>query len=154
MTVGVGTSMVTARFGVVSGQTIVRVTGAVLTAINVTPVTATVPRGTGQQFTATGSYADGTTLDITESVGWVGGQRHGGVGLQHRRQQGPGHRAGRGHHGPPGDAGNGGGPRAPDGAAVTVTALTVAPDFVSLAVGREGPAHRTPPPFSTAANAT
>jgi len=41
-----------------------------LTSINVTPVNATMPTGTTQQFTATGTYSDGGTQNLTGQVTW------------------------------------------------------------------------------------
>lgn len=41
-----------------------------LTGITVTPATATLPKGTSQQFTATGTYSDGSTADVTGAVTW------------------------------------------------------------------------------------
>ncbi|MGD0020211.1 MAG: putative Ig domain-containing protein [Candidatus Limnocylindrales bacterium] len=42
-----------------------------LTAIAVTPATPTIATGTPQQFTATGTYSDATTADLTSSVTWA-----------------------------------------------------------------------------------
>lgn len=39
----------------------------------VTPVNAVVPVGATQQYTATGTYADGTTVDLTSQVAWMAG---------------------------------------------------------------------------------
>jgi probable HAF family extracellular repeat protein len=41
-----------------------------LTGITVTPATPTIPKGAAQRFTATGTYSDGTTADLTGSVSW------------------------------------------------------------------------------------
>lgn len=41
-----------------------------LSSIGVAPATASIPRGTTQQFTANGSYSDGSTRDLTASVTW------------------------------------------------------------------------------------
>src|SRR5262249_38519621 len=46
-------------------------TGVSLNSIPVTPTPASVPRGLTQQFTATGSYSDGSTKDLTGSVTWT-----------------------------------------------------------------------------------
>jgi hypothetical protein len=76
MALAPGTSIVSAHLGMVTASTAVTVTSAMLTSINVQPVAATVPRGTSQSFTATASYADGTTADVTTSVVWsVGDER-------------------------------------------------------------------------------
>ncbi len=42
-----------------------------LTSIAVTPASPTIPNGTSQQFTATGTYSDSSTADITSSVTWA-----------------------------------------------------------------------------------
>ena len=41
-----------------------------LASISVTPPSATITQGQNQQFTATGTYSDSTTQDITSSVTW------------------------------------------------------------------------------------
>jgi phage tail sheath protein FI len=68
---GAGSSVVTATFGAVSGQTTVTVTGAVVQAITVTPVNAPwLQTGQTQQYTATGLFSDGTTQDLSNSATW------------------------------------------------------------------------------------
>ena len=42
-----------------------------LTALSVSPVNGTITVGATQQFTATGSYSDGTTQDLTGQVTWT-----------------------------------------------------------------------------------
>jgi 6-phosphogluconolactonase (cycloisomerase 2 family) len=42
-----------------------------LSSISVTPASASVVAGLSLQFTATGSYSDGTTKDLTASVNWT-----------------------------------------------------------------------------------
>jgi hypothetical protein len=44
---------------------------SMLESINVTPVSGFIGKGMTQQFTATGSYSDFTTLDLTNSVTWT-----------------------------------------------------------------------------------
>jgi Bacterial Ig-like domain (group 2) len=41
-----------------------------LTALAITPATASVPQGVAQQFTASGTFSDGTTQDVTKTVAW------------------------------------------------------------------------------------
>jgi probable HAF family extracellular repeat protein len=41
-----------------------------LTSIAVTPAAPTIPKGASRQFTATGTYSDGSTADLTGSVTW------------------------------------------------------------------------------------
>ena len=62
---------VTAASGSVSGQTQLTVSSAILTAISVTPASASTPLGTNEQFTATGTFTDGTTQNLSSSVSWV-----------------------------------------------------------------------------------
>lgn len=68
-----GTAILTATFAGVSGTAVVTVTDATLVAIGITPPAAVIARGTTQQFTATGTYSDGTTQDITTAVVWSAG---------------------------------------------------------------------------------
>ncbi len=71
-----GSTILTASFAGVSGTALVTVTDATLVAIGITPPAAVIARGTTQQFTATGTYSDGTTQDITTAVVWsVGSDR-------------------------------------------------------------------------------
>lgn len=46
-------------------------TAAVLQSLNVTPLTATVKRGFTEQYTATGTYSDGSSTPITSGVTWA-----------------------------------------------------------------------------------
>ncbi|MGB0894603.1 MAG: Ig-like domain-containing protein [Parashewanella sp.] len=46
------------------------VTSAALTAIQISPPTASLPQGTTQQYSATGTYTDNSTEDISDSVDW------------------------------------------------------------------------------------
>ncbi|MEA3223278.1 MAG: Ig-like domain-containing protein, partial [Thermodesulfobacteriota bacterium] len=54
----------------ISGTTGLTVTAAVLESIEVTPADSEIPLGNAQQFTATGTYSDSSTQDITTSVTW------------------------------------------------------------------------------------
>jgi trimeric autotransporter adhesin len=73
LTMGVtaGTATITATANGVSAGANLTVTSATLTSINVTPVNALIPLGTVQQFTATGTFSDSTTQDITGTVAWT-----------------------------------------------------------------------------------
>jgi hypothetical protein len=64
-----GTTTITATLGSISGSTGLTVT-ATLVSIAVTPANPSIPSGTTQQFTATGTYSDSSTLNITNSVTW------------------------------------------------------------------------------------
>ncbi len=67
-----GAATVTATLGAVTGTSTVTVHGAVtLTAIAVTPPTATVAVGSTALFTATGTFSDGTTADVTATAAWT-----------------------------------------------------------------------------------
>jgi trimeric autotransporter adhesin len=68
-----GSSTITATLGTISNSTTLTVTNGVLQSIVVTPANSTVALGTVRQFTATGTYLDGsttTTQDITDIVTW------------------------------------------------------------------------------------
>jgi uncharacterized protein YjdB len=69
--VALGSTTVTATLGTISGSTALSVTPAALISIAVTPALPTIPLGTPQQFTATGSYTDNSTQDITGTVQWA-----------------------------------------------------------------------------------
>jgi uncharacterized protein YjdB len=65
-----GTATITATFGAVMGTSLVTVTNASLSSIEVTPPGQTLARGLGQLYTATGVYSDGTRRNITAEVTW------------------------------------------------------------------------------------
>ena len=69
-TVAVGTATVTATIGAVDGSASLNVTPAALMSIEVTPTSPTILLGRSQQFTATGTYTDSSTKDITTTVTW------------------------------------------------------------------------------------
>lgn len=66
----VGTPSITATWQGTSGSATVTVTSALLVAIDVTPASTTLPRGLTQDFTATGTFSDGSTAPITSEVVW------------------------------------------------------------------------------------
>jgi hypothetical protein len=68
--VALGSTPVTATSGTISGSTTLTVSPAVLVSIAVTPAIPTIPLGTTEQFTATGTYTDGSTQTITDTVQW------------------------------------------------------------------------------------
>src|SRR6266699_4409012 len=68
--VAAGTTTITATLGGVSGSTTLTVTAAILSTITVTPTTPSIANGTTWQFTATGTYSDFTTQDLTTQVTW------------------------------------------------------------------------------------
>jgi hypothetical protein len=67
---GVGTTTITAASGLVSGNLVLTVTAAALTAIQVTPATPSIAKGLSQQFTATGIFSDNSTQDLTSQATW------------------------------------------------------------------------------------
>jgi uncharacterized protein YjdB len=67
----VGTSTVSATALGRTGSVTFTVTNALLTGLEVSPATAQVARGLTQDFTATGSFSDGTTADVTSQVSWA-----------------------------------------------------------------------------------
>ena len=69
--VAAGTSTITAISGSISGSTTLTVNSATLSSISVTPANPSIPAGTTKQFTASGTYFDGTTHDITTQVTWI-----------------------------------------------------------------------------------
>jgi hypothetical protein len=69
--IGNATSIITASFRGVSGQTTLVVSSPTLTSITVTPASPSIPVGVTHQFNATGTYSDGSTLDLTRSVTWA-----------------------------------------------------------------------------------
>jgi len=69
--VAAGTTSITATLGsVTSPPAALTVTTATLVSIAVTPATPAIILQTQQQFTATGTFSDNTTLNITNTVTW------------------------------------------------------------------------------------
>ena len=68
--VGTGSANVTAASGSVSGTAAVTVTGATLVSVAVTPTNSTMPSGTTKPMTATGTFSDSSTQDLTLSALW------------------------------------------------------------------------------------
>jgi trimeric autotransporter adhesin len=66
-----GTTQVTASLGGVIGSTNLTVSAAVLVSIAVTPANASIAKGIVQQLTATGTYSDNSTQDLTATVTWA-----------------------------------------------------------------------------------
>src|SRR5581483_9306784 len=63
-----GTSMVVATAGSTTGSTNLTVAQAALVSITITPSSPTVALGQPIQFSALGTFADGTTQDLTAAV--------------------------------------------------------------------------------------
>jgi uncharacterized protein YjdB len=66
-----GTVTVTAGLGNVTGAEQITVAPRALVSISITPANASIPLGTSQSLTATGTYTDGTMQDLTFVVGWA-----------------------------------------------------------------------------------
>jgi uncharacterized protein YjdB len=56
--------------GVTATTGTVQVTGATLTGFTISPTSGSVAKGTTQQFTATGTFSDGSTENLTSQVNW------------------------------------------------------------------------------------
>lgn len=57
--------------GVISASDTITVTAATLTGIAITPLTNSVAKGTATTFTATGTFSDGTTGNVSGAVSWT-----------------------------------------------------------------------------------
>ena len=66
-----GSSSIVATASSITGSATLTVTGPVLVSIAVTPSAPSVAVGSTLQFTATGSYNDGSKKDVTTSVEWA-----------------------------------------------------------------------------------
>ena len=72
VSLGPGSTSITASFGgVFSSPASLTVSPANLRSISITPTSPSVALGKTQQFTATGTYSDGSTKDITASATWT-----------------------------------------------------------------------------------
>src|SRR2546429_2237411 len=63
--IGTGTATVIATWATLTGSTVLTVAAATLASIIINPSNAVTPLNPPQQFTATGTYTDGTTQDLT-----------------------------------------------------------------------------------------
>lgn len=68
---GVGTARIIASYGGLAGATPLQVTSAALVSIGITPTNPTLARGVSSQFTATGTYSDHSTSDLTGTAIWT-----------------------------------------------------------------------------------
>src|SRR5262249_47490611 len=66
-----GMTTVSATLMGVSGSTLLTVSAAALTSINIMPAGATWPKGTSLQLTASGVFSDNSTQDVTQQVTWT-----------------------------------------------------------------------------------
>lgn len=70
-TIDAGTAVITATSGIQSDNTTLTVTDATLSIIDITPNNPTTSTGLTEQFTATGTYSDGSSTNITSIVTWL-----------------------------------------------------------------------------------
>jgi len=71
--IGPGTATITAASGKITGTTTALVTSATLASISLSPASPSIPStptGITLQFTATGAFSDGSSLDISTQVTW------------------------------------------------------------------------------------
>jgi len=68
--VGQGSATISATSGAVTGSTTLNVTSAALLSLAIAPANPAIALGTGQQFTAAGTYTDGSTQDLTGTASW------------------------------------------------------------------------------------
>jgi hypothetical protein len=66
-----GSATIEASLADLSAEATVTVTDAALVSLSVSPLNPSVANGTGQAFTATGIFTDGTFQDLTASVTWT-----------------------------------------------------------------------------------
>ncbi|HET9620428.1 MAG TPA: Ig-like domain-containing protein, partial [Kofleriaceae bacterium] len=66
-----GAATITATIGLVSATASVTVSAATLQAVAIAPATLTLPLGQTGALTATGTFSDGTTADVTQTATWT-----------------------------------------------------------------------------------
>ncbi len=69
--VATGASTLTAKLGSLTATVNATITGATLRSIAVTPANLSLPRGRTQQMTATGTFTDNSTQNLTSMVTWA-----------------------------------------------------------------------------------
>lgn len=69
--VGTGVTTITASSGSVSGTASLTITGSVVISLVVTPANSSMAVGTTKQFTATATFSNSTTQDVSGSVIWT-----------------------------------------------------------------------------------
>ncbi len=68
--VAAGTTTITATSNGISGTTTLTVTSGTLVSLDIQPANPSTPLGTPFQFSATGTFSDTTTQDLTTSATW------------------------------------------------------------------------------------
>lgn len=71
MGVSAGATNIVAVYGAISGSTALTVNPPTLQSISVTPGNQTITTGDTEQYTATGTYSDGSVQNLTTSVTWT-----------------------------------------------------------------------------------
>ena len=66
-----GMATITAAQGMISGSATITATAATLSSIAITPPAPSLAKGTTKQLTATGTFSDHTTLNLTAMVTWA-----------------------------------------------------------------------------------
>ena len=69
--IAAGTTTITAAIGGISASTPLTVTAVILVSLAISPTNPSIALGATQQFTATGTYSDGSTQDLTQSASWT-----------------------------------------------------------------------------------
>jgi len=69
--VAAGSATISATSGSISGTASLSITPPTLVSISITPQTPSIALGASQQFTATGTYSDESTQNITTNVTWT-----------------------------------------------------------------------------------
>ncbi len=93
--IAAGTTTITAALGGISASTTLTVTTATLVSLAISPTNPSIALGTTQQFTATGTYSDGSTQVLTQSASWTSSVPVGRLYHQYSGFQGERHIAGR-----------------------------------------------------------
>ena len=70
-TLAQGSATITVSAAGVTGSTTITVPAPTLVSITLSPQTLAMPLGTSQQFTATGTYSDGSVQDLTSTATWT-----------------------------------------------------------------------------------
>lgn len=68
--VDLGTVTISATQDGITGVSAITVTAATLTSITISPVEPSIAKGTKVQLTATGTFSDGTTQDLSQTATW------------------------------------------------------------------------------------
>jgi hypothetical protein len=72
-TLTIGTTTISATSGTVVGSTTLTVTAPILLSIAITPASVSLGLNDTEQYTATGTYSDNSTANITSQVTWTSG---------------------------------------------------------------------------------